>query len=305
MTTKPNLNSPTTRMLKHLKEHPVYYHLGGDLTLIVDDTSFRIASIFFARESEVFKDRLSEDLTKTTGPDRNKGKNVTDPDATTNHTIVIEAHEGVSPDDLAELCSIFYNPRFSIYEKSLDSWKTILRLANQWSFNEVKALAFRELENTDKFPIPLVDRIVLYQLYNADKSYLEPLYEKLILRREPLTEQEGEALGMRCTIRISHVRQEMLHAMLPEGATTEPLPTKIKDSITKAVRLIASSSTAPPSTSNGSGKLTVDTRNGSGSGTSPTTSTSNANGTADSTGELPEYADSYPVIRSLYVSNVD
>ncbi|KAJ3563690.1 hypothetical protein NP233_g8781 [Leucocoprinus birnbaumii] len=278
-------NSPTNNTLKSLKKHPVYYHSSGDLIIIVGDTSFRIASIFFSRESEVFKERLSEDMTKGNGTDRSKGKNATDPDTSTTHTIVIEAHELVSPDDFAEFCSIFYNPQFSIYEKTLAAWKTVLRLADQWSFKEVKALAFRELEKADRFPIPLVERIVLYQVYNADKSYVEPLYEELILRRDALTEQEGEALGMRCTTRINKVRQEMLRAMLPEGATTESLPAKVKDNVAKAVRLIASSSTTPPSaTSNGGGKLSLDTRNGSGSATSPTASTSNTNGTTDSTG---------------------
>ncbi|KAJ3562671.1 hypothetical protein NP233_g9425 [Leucocoprinus birnbaumii] len=259
-------------MLKSLKKHPVYYHPGGDLIIIVGDTSFRIASIFFARESEVFRERLSEDLTKTNGTDRNKSKNATDPDTSTNHTIVIEAHELVSPDDFAELCSIFYNPQFSIYEKTLTSWKTVLRLADQWSFKEVKALAFRELEKADRFPMPLVDRIVLYQRYNADKAYLEPLYEELISRREALTEQEGEALGMRCTTRVNKVRQELLRAMLPEGTKTEVLSPKIKENVLKAVRLILSAGPAPLSTPL-NGKPTLDIR------TPPIPSTLNSNST--------------------------
>ncbi len=123
--------------------------------------------------------------------------------------------------------------KFTIFNKSLDSWKTILRLANKWSFPEVKALAFRELDVPEKFPMSLVERLVLYQQYDAEKAYIEPLYEELLMRREPLTEKDGEALGLKHSLKISAARQELLRFMLPEANRMEPLPPKARDAVLK------------------------------------------------------------------------
>ncbi len=75
----------------------------------VGNVCFRQASYFFTRESHVFRDRLAEDIgkkktTNHTGPDSANS------DVCAGHTLIIKPDENVSPDDFAELCSIFYNP---------------------------------------------------------------------------------------------------------------------------------------------------------------------------------------------------
>jgi len=57
----------------------------------------------------VFRDRLAEDTAKNDATNRTKNDNK-DSDVSVKHTIVIEPHENVSPDDFAELCSVFDNP---------------------------------------------------------------------------------------------------------------------------------------------------------------------------------------------------
>jgi len=103
--------------------------------------------------------------------------------------------------------------------------------------------------------MPLVDRFVFYQKYNAEKTYLEPLYEKLLMRREPLTEKEGEALGLKASLKISAARQELLRFMLPEANRTDPLPLKMKDAVLKVIQRLlgntASSQALPSSIPNG------------------------------------------------------
>lgn len=226
-----------------------------DLTIIVADTCFCQPSYFFTRESPVFRDRLAGDSAKDDAMNCTKHDSA-DSDVSAKHTIVIEPHENVSPDDFAELCSIFDNPKFTNFNKSLESWTTILRLANQWSFPEVKTLAFRELNVSERLSsMPLVERIVFYQKYNAETTYLEPLYEKLLTRRESLTEKEGEALGLKSSLKISAARQELLRFMLPEADRAQPLPLKMRDAVLKVIqRLLGSSSTSSQSSSHVNGK---------------------------------------------------
>ena len=127
--------SPSTtevdRMLTNLEKHPQHYHPTMDLTIIVrfpsgrwlawvliwtmkvGNVCFRQASYFFTRESHVFRDRLAEDTGK------NKTTNHTGPDSANSdvcagHILIIKPDENVSPDDFAELCSIFDNPYASV-----------------------------------------------------------------------------------------------------------------------------------------------------------------------------------------------
>jgi len=57
----------------------------------------------------VFRDRLVEDTTKNNATSLTKHDSA-DSNVSAKHTIVIEPHENVSPDDFAELCSVFDNP---------------------------------------------------------------------------------------------------------------------------------------------------------------------------------------------------
>jgi len=57
----------------------------------------------------VFRDRLAGDSAKDDAMNCTKHDSA-DSDVSAKHTIVIEPHENVSPDDFAELCSIFDNP---------------------------------------------------------------------------------------------------------------------------------------------------------------------------------------------------
>ncbi|KAF9449276.1 hypothetical protein P691DRAFT_667854, partial [Macrolepiota fuliginosa MF-IS2] len=199
--------APNNSQLKNLKEHDIYYDNGSDLIVIVGDTSFRVPSYFFTRDSPIFRERLAEGQ-KGNGADAStKPKTVDHRDRASLYTIVIEPEEKVSADDFAKLCWVFLNTKLSIYEESLGTWEVILRLSTQWQFTEVKDLAFRELHRPGKFNLSLIDRIVLYDRYHAEQKYLEPLYGELLCRAKSLTEEEGTALGMKDVIRISRARE--------------------------------------------------------------------------------------------------
>ncbi|KAF9441452.1 hypothetical protein P691DRAFT_632752, partial [Macrolepiota fuliginosa MF-IS2] len=192
--------------LKTLKRHTRYYQSGGDLIVIVGDTSFRVASVFFTRESKDFEDRLAE---SAKAADPTSVPKTAETDRCPTHIIVIASSENVTAEDFAHLCWVFFNEKFSVYETTLTAWKTILRLANQWNFAQVKDLAFREVDAPGKFSIPLVERIILYTEYKAAFSYVEPLYVDLLSRAAHLDLDEANALGLETVLKISAARESL------------------------------------------------------------------------------------------------
>jgi len=90
-----------------------------------------------------------------------------------------------------------------------------LKLANRWTFPEVKNLAVRELE---KLEFPDLDRIAIYQAYAVDRRLLVPCYARLCEREEPLTLPEGMKLGMETTLMIARAREVSRGSVSPTGA---------------------------------------------------------------------------------------
>jgi hypothetical protein len=91
-----------------------------------------------------------------------------------------------------------------LYNKTVAEWEVILRLAEKWTFSQVKDLAVRELE---KLTISDVDRIAIYQAHNVDRNLLVPSYSRLCEREEHLKVPEGLRLGMETTLSIAHARE--------------------------------------------------------------------------------------------------
>jgi len=120
--------------------------------------------------------------------------------------------------------------KLSIYETTLDNWKTILRLADQYKFAAVKDLAFREIDKPGAFDVSIVERIILYRKYNADRKYLEKLYVELLARPEPLTFNEGQDLSLELALLISGAR-ERLRASSDKLSLSDPLPKTMIEAI--------------------------------------------------------------------------
>jgi len=130
------------------------------------------------------------------------------------------------------LAEIFpgYCRKLSIYETTLVNWKTILRLADQYKFTEVKNLAFREIDKSGAFDMSIVERIILYRKYDADRKYLETLYVELLARPEPLTLSEGQDLSLELALLISGAR-ERLRASSDKLSLSDPLPETMVETI--------------------------------------------------------------------------
>lgn len=94
--------------------------------------------------------------------------------------------------------------KYSLYDASVEEWTSILKLAHQWDFIEVKALATRELENLS---IPPLRKVVLYQKYAIDRSLLKPALTALTIRDEPLAIEEGREMGLETALDLAKARE--------------------------------------------------------------------------------------------------
>jgi hypothetical protein len=94
--------------------------------------------------------------------------------------------------------------KYSLYKASIGEWTSILKLAHQWQFVEVKSLAVRELERLD---IPPLQKIVVYHKYAIDRNLLQVAYTALTTRDGPITIEEGQELGLEIALQLARARE--------------------------------------------------------------------------------------------------
>ncbi|KAK0226371.1 hypothetical protein IW262DRAFT_1268063, partial [Armillaria fumosa] len=174
-----------------LRHHDEYHLSGGDLYFLVEQYHFRVHRYFFERESTFFKHQLA---TPASPGEERQG--------TSEGTAIVLDH--VTPAEFARFLWVFYNPKYSLYDATVEDWIIILKLADRWCFPEVKNLAVRELE---KHLMDDIERIVVYQKYNVDKHLLIPRYAALCARTETLSLAEGIRLGMETALNIARARE--------------------------------------------------------------------------------------------------
>ncbi|KAG1758348.1 hypothetical protein EDD22DRAFT_910983 [Suillus occidentalis] len=174
--------------LARVIHHKDYYIRGGDMTVLVENHLYRIHSHFFERESLFFRQKFQSAEGEERGSSDNNAYTLDD----------------VKSEDFARFLWVFYNPKYSLYEAPLETWLSILHLANRWSFCNVKELTVRELE---KLQIEPVDKIAIYHEYTINKTFLIPAYIAICKRDKPLTFSEGMQLGMETVLRVADARE--------------------------------------------------------------------------------------------------
>lgn len=93
--------------------------------------------------------------------------------------------------------------KYSVYEASIEEWKSILGLAHLWQCDEVRDLVFRELYELD---VPHVERVLLATRFEARERWRVDALEALAWRRQPLSRKERKLLGKELTVRIAEMR---------------------------------------------------------------------------------------------------
>ncbi|EIM80557.1 uncharacterized protein STEHIDRAFT_104838 [Stereum hirsutum FP-91666 SS1] len=180
-----------TPLTERVMRHDQYYIQGGDVIFRVENYLFRVHRYFFVRESPYFRDKLPHPPPP--------GEHVQG--ANDHNPFVLE--DALS-EDFARFLWVFYNPKYSIYGANVVEWTSILKLAHQWSFPEIKALAVRELE---RLTIDAVSKIVIYHSYAIDRSLLIQSYMTLCTREDPISLDEGKALGLETSLMLARARE--------------------------------------------------------------------------------------------------
>ena len=104
-------------------------------------------------------------------------------------------------------------------------WKTILRIAAKWGFEQVRELAVRHLENAN---IDLVNRIKLYKEHGVNQKHLSPLYVQLAARSELIGLDEAQILGMETLVMIHSVRERIRAPVTKEQPLHSPIRKDVK-----------------------------------------------------------------------------
>ncbi|KAH8996797.1 hypothetical protein EDB92DRAFT_1530037 [Lactarius akahatsu] len=180
-------NRPTVR-------HQIYFFPDGDIMIRVEDTVFCIHTYFLTRESNRF--RL---MFISTVPCRRCRE---PPGTSESNPLVLR---DATSEAFADLLWVFYNPEYFNYSgATLEKWKRILALAQQWGFVQVEKLCVQELE---KLTIPPVEKIKIYQDFNLNPELLYDSYVELVTRPEHLNLEEGGKVGFLTSMKITHARE--------------------------------------------------------------------------------------------------
>ncbi|KAF9228487.1 hypothetical protein BS17DRAFT_813405 [Gyrodon lividus] len=180
--------------------HKDYYLRGGDITVLVENHLYRIHSYFFDRESLFFRQKFNGSHEEVGSTDNNA------------YTL-----EDVKSEDFARFLWVFYNPKYSLYEAPLETWLSILKLANRWGFDNIKELSVRELQ---KLEIEPIEKIAIYHDHNISRLYLIPSYVAVCKRDQRLSFTEGMKLGMETVLRIADARERVRQHASESGIRT-------------------------------------------------------------------------------------
>ncbi|KAH8996789.1 hypothetical protein EDB92DRAFT_1528236 [Lactarius akahatsu] len=160
-------------------------------SVYVENTLFRVHRYFFTRDSSWFRDRLPYPA-----PPGETTKGSSD-----NLPLVLD---DITKTEFEQFLWVFYNPKYSLYDASIDEWTSILKLAHAWNFIEVKELAIRGLEGLQ---VPALQKVVLYQKYDVNRNRLQTAYTALTVRDEPITIEEGRELGLETSLQLARARE--------------------------------------------------------------------------------------------------
>ena len=128
----------------------------------------------------------------------------------------------------------------------MDEWSSILKLAYDWRFREVKKLCEREIE---KFEIAPVTKIELYQRYELDRTLLIPSFLFLCTRAEPISLKEGRQIGLETALLIARAR-ECARSMPASNGVRSPTAADLKEAeMVSLIKEVFGMPAGPPSPS--------------------------------------------------------
>ncbi|KDQ59056.1 hypothetical protein JAAARDRAFT_651278 [Jaapia argillacea MUCL 33604] len=167
-------------------KHEKYFFPDGSLSILVEDTLFKVHLSFLIRDSALFESALSQPK---------KGMN----------GFHIATLDGIKAVDFERFLGVIYPSRFDKNDAStFEEWSSILHLATKWGYESIRSLAIREI-----FPLcSPIDKIVLGREYDIS-DWLRDAYILVCERREPITLEEARRLGLEEVVKISKALHEL------------------------------------------------------------------------------------------------
>ncbi|KZP11864.1 hypothetical protein FIBSPDRAFT_837172, partial [Athelia psychrophila] len=157
--------------------HSQYYFEDGNIFFQVEDTLYNVHRYFFARDSAHFRAIFQGTV---------QGTNATKPCLLSNLNCA----------DFDEFLAILYPTDFRRpVKKTTARWISVLHLAAEWDFTNIKLLA---IDNLTENATP-IDKIVLGRRYGIT-DWLPGAYEAVCTRADPLNLEEGRRLGVEDTV---------------------------------------------------------------------------------------------------------
>ncbi|KAF9075509.1 hypothetical protein BDP27DRAFT_1037695 [Rhodocollybia butyracea] len=118
---------------------------------------------------------------------------------------------GFRPSDFASLLSIFYPKTYGTLEiRSVEEWDSVLKVVTTLGMKDIQDLAATEIL---KIATP-VDRIVLakkYEIHNGLRDWTIPAFRELCTMSQPLSEAEGNRIGVEGLIDLAKMKHELQH----------------------------------------------------------------------------------------------
>ncbi|VDB91972.1 unnamed protein product [Peniophora sp. CBMAI 1063] len=179
--------SSTPTVLNACARHERFYLDDGSLTFIMPQSAlvYRVHGSLFAAHSPLWKAKIDD------------------------QGIYAQVElKNIDTRDLNAFLSVLY-PRshYAPEERTTADWISILRMAHQWEFPDIRSLAIEKLRDL----APPVERLVLARDFNIP-TWVETARSELYAREEPLSTPEAKRLDMADVVKIFTTREAALAA---------------------------------------------------------------------------------------------
>ncbi|KLO15122.1 hypothetical protein SCHPADRAFT_902697 [Schizopora paradoxa] len=196
--------------------HPVFSFPDGNVTFLVEGTTFTVYRYFLQRDSPVFRDMFA------LGAPLDDGQGLSSMEGSKENPVRLP---DLNPNDFARFLCILFPPRYNVqpFQKT-DDWIGVLRVADKFQFADVRELAVEKLRSA----ACAVDRIHIGHRYSVRSLALSG-YRDLCNRRTPLTVEEIDALES-CDIALVMSKRESLGKNCSYTHYQKPLDHEVPDS---------------------------------------------------------------------------
>ncbi|KAF8632494.1 hypothetical protein AX15_001861 [Amanita polypyramis BW_CC] len=166
-----------------------------DIIIQVDNRLFKVPRRVFIHESQVFRDMFS-----LPAPEGTKADGLSN-----DQPLMLN---GIKASDFSRLLKYLFPIKQSpdsFALKTLDEWTSVLKLADQWQMEDVRAVAITRMT-------PLLEKVPEKQIklsleYNIEE-WLVPGINRLARRDQPLDKNDIEEIGLDCALKIMTLRED-------------------------------------------------------------------------------------------------